>query len=362
MTHIPDPIAIAIYLPQYHPIPENDTWWGKGFTEWTNVGKAKKLFKGHYQPRVPADLGYYDLRMEETRIAQAQMAKKYGIQAFCYWNYWFGNGKKLLECPLEEVLASGKPDFPICIGWANHSWEAKNWGTKKLKNKILINQEYPSELDCINHYKYLSRAFKDDRYFKVNGKPLFVIWDPLSLPTEYDYLKIWNKLALDDGFPGIEFIGFTYHKDKIDKIREAGFDNVLFDGLFEARNAGSKLVLFARKIIREILSLPIRVKYNEYARINEKLMLANDTIPCILPNYDHTPRSGKRGVVLISTPNAYENHLAKVVTLVRNGQLNTSLIFIKSWNEWGEGNHLEPDLKYGLSYLESTFKALSRRL
>lgn len=353
-----NPIVIAIYLPQFHAIPENDSWWGKGFTEWTNVGKAKALFKGHYQPRVPSDLGYYDLRMEVTRIAQADLAREYGIDAFCYWNYWFGEGKKLLELPLEEVLSSGKPNFPICIGWANHSWEAKNWGTKKIKNKILIEQKYPGLNDCINHYKYISRAFKDARYQKIEGKPVFIIWDPLALPKEVNYLKVWRDLAKKDGFPDLMFIGFTYYENKIDAIRELGFDHVLFDGLFEARNSGSKIKLFFRKVVRELMGLPIKVPYKNYAAINEKIMERKMAIPCVLPNYDHTPRSGKRGVVLLSEPEKYGNHLANTVAMIRNGKLNSPVIFLKSWNEWGEGNHLEPDLRYGRKYLEATKNAL----
>ena len=354
------PITIAIYLPQFHPIPENDKWWGKGFTEWTNVGKAKQLFRGHYQPRVPADLGYYDLRMEENRIAQAELAKSYGIDAFCYWNYWFGEGKKLLERPLEEVLSSGKPDFPICIGWANHTWEAKNWGTKKIKHRILIEQKYPGLDDCIDHYHYVRRAFKDERYLKLDGKPIFVIWDPLALPTSFDYLSVWRDLAKKDGFPDIHFIGFTYFNDKVERIRFLGFDDVIFDGLFEARNSGSKFILLVRKIIRETLSLPIRVPYLKYSKTNERIMLEKKTIPCILPNYDHTPRSGKRGVVLENEPNSYKEHLTNTVDMIEKGKLLSPLLFIKSWNEWGEGNHLEPDLKYGLTYLEATKKALRK--
>lgn len=139
--------VIAYYLPQYHPIPENDEWWGKGFTEWTNVAKAKPMFRGHYQPIVPADLGFYDLRVPEVREEQARLAQEAGIDAFCYWHYWFGNGKQLLERPLNEVVASGKPDFPFCIGWANHSWMKKSWNNQvsRFCQDLLIEQEYPGK-------------------------------------------------------------------------------------------------------------------------------------------------------------------------------------------------------------------------
>lgn len=352
------PISIAIYLPQFHPIPENDQWWGAGFTEWTNVGKAKPLYRGHYQPKVPADLGYYDLRLKEARTAQAKLAQAYGIKAFCYWDYWFGGGKRLLERPLEEVLDSGEPEFPICIGWANHSWEAKNWGTKKIPQKVLIEQTYPGVEDCERHFEYMSRAFKDKRYLKLNDKPIFVIWDPLRLPKDFDYLAIWRRLAIQEGLAGIHFIGFTYSKSDIPRIREQGFDDVLFDGLFEARNARPWLSLSTSKAIREIFGLPLRVPYEKYAGICEAVLGEEKTVPCVIPNYDHTPRSGARGAVLLSTPKKYGDHLRRVVAKIKNNELGSPLLFIKSWNEWGEGNYLEPDLRYGHAYLNETKKAL----
>ena len=165
--------VIAFYLPQFHPIPENDEWWMKGFTEWTNVGKARSLFPGHYQPKVPADLGYYDLRVPETRQAQADMAREYGIEGFCYWHYWFGNGKRLLERPFNEVLASGKPDFPFCLAWANESWKGFFHGVKT--KQALITQLYPGEDDYIAHFETVLPAFKDPRYITVDDKPVFMI-------------------------------------------------------------------------------------------------------------------------------------------------------------------------------------------
>lgn len=163
--------VIAFYLPQFHPTPENDKWWGKGFTEWTNVGKAKPLFKGHYQPKVPADLGYYDLRVPETRREQAELARQYGIEGFCYWHYWFGNGRQLLQRPFQEVLASGEPDFPFCLAWANHSWEDKQFN-KEGGNKMLMEQLYPGDEDYIAHFNAVLPAFKDPRYIRVNGEAL----------------------------------------------------------------------------------------------------------------------------------------------------------------------------------------------
>src|SRR5208283_1156501 len=164
---------IALYLPQYHPIPENDEWWGKGFTEWTNVVKAKPSFRGHRQPHIPADLGFYDLRVPETRIAQAELALEYGIGGFCYWHYWFGEGKKLLEKPFEEVLKSGEPDFPFCLAWANESWTGVWHGSP---DKVLREQTYPGSNDDEAHFYYLLTAFRDSRYLKVDDRPIFYVY------------------------------------------------------------------------------------------------------------------------------------------------------------------------------------------
>ncbi|MBQ4029820.1 MAG: glycoside hydrolase family 99-like domain-containing protein, partial [Prevotella sp.] len=169
--------VIAYYLPQFHPIPENDKYWGKGFTEWTNVAKARPLFRGHYQPRIPADLGFYDLRMPEVREAQAELAREAGIEGFCYWHYWFGHGKRLLERPFNEVVASGKPDFPFCLAWANHDWTTKTW-EKGVKDGMIAEQLYLGKEDYRLHFNTLLPAFKDHRYIRIDGKPLFVIYDP----------------------------------------------------------------------------------------------------------------------------------------------------------------------------------------
>jgi lipopolysaccharide biosynthesis protein len=216
--------VIAFYLPQFHPIPENDKWWGKGFTEWTNVKKAKPLFKGHYQPRVPADLGYYDLRMPEVREAQAQMAREAGIEGFCYWHYWFGNGKRLLERPFNEVLASGKPDFPFCLGWANESWKGFAHG---LKNRnLLIEQQYPGIDDYIAHFYAVLPAFKDKRYITVDGKPFFLIYKPLDNSEVIVFIETWHKLAKENGLSGIYFVGQLSDDENINQIMKTGVDAV----------------------------------------------------------------------------------------------------------------------------------------
>ena len=201
--------VIAYYLPQYHPVPENDKFWGKGFTEWTNVAKAKPLFKGHYQPQIPADLGFYDLRLPEVREEQAKLAKEAGIEGFCYWHYWFGKGKKVLDMPFNEVLRLGKPDFPFCLGWANHSWTTKTWekGKSFTTETMIFEQLYPGDEDYIAHFYDVLPAFKDKRYITVEEKPLFVIFDPAAFKDATHFMKLWNKLAKENGLKGIYFVG-----------------------------------------------------------------------------------------------------------------------------------------------------------
>ena len=226
--------VIAFYLPQYHPTIDNDKWWGKGFTEWTNVGKAKPLFHGHYQPKVPADLGYYDLRLPEIREEQAKMAREAGIEGFCYYHYWFGNGKRELERPFNEVLRLGKPEYPFCLCWANESWHAKLWNKDgNYSSKMLIEQKYLGEKDYVMHFYELLPAFKDTRYIKVDGKPLFMVYKPLFFPDMVAFIKLWNQLAKENGLDGIYFVGQTVDSREIGTILAKGFDSVNLVRLWE---------------------------------------------------------------------------------------------------------------------------------
>ena len=218
--------VIAFYLPQFHPIPENDKFWGRGFTEWTNVAKAKPLFRGHYQPRIPADLGFYDLRLPEVREAQAAMASDAGIEGFCYWHYWFGNGKKLLERPFEEVLSSGQPDFPFCLAWANHDWTTKTWQNGGRK-EMIVQQTYPGEKDHISHFNYVLPAFLDHRYIKVDGKPLFLILEPYYFKGLTLFMDLWRKLAVEHGLKGIYFVGMGNSTSTVKKNGDGTVERVL---------------------------------------------------------------------------------------------------------------------------------------
>ena len=252
--------AIAFYLPQYHPTKENDEWWGKGFTEWTNVAKARPLFKGHIQPHIPADLGFYDLRLSESREAQAALAQKYGIEGFCYWHYWFGNGKRLLERPFNEVLKSGKPDFPFCLAWANHSWMKKLWDPNAtFKDKLLMEQTYPGDDDIKAHFYTVLPAFQDKRYITVNGCPLFLIYAPLDYKEVSRFIEMWRSLALQNGLKGIYFVGQGGMPFR-SKILSLGFDAFNDATVFGIKGKENKIGLTLRKIIARLLKYPIVIR------------------------------------------------------------------------------------------------------
>ena len=345
---------IAFYLPQYHPIPENDLWWGKGFTEWTNVGKARKLFPGHYQPRVPADLGYYELRVPETRQAQADMARKYGIEGFCWWHYWFGNGKRLLERPFEEVLASGQPDFPFCLGWANESWQGFWHGLNG--REVLIEQKYPGREDYVAHFNAVLPALKDSRYLTVDGKPLFMIYRPLNAPEEISlFMKIWQEMAVENGLKGIYFVCQTYEPDReLAPLQALGFDAVNIVRMYDFERKQPSVKRCA-KFLHKIFRCPTIVPYSKASRwfVDRKMDSRDGIIPTIIPNWDHSPRTGKKAFILHgSTPELFRSHVDDVLDVLRDKPQEHRIAFVKSWNEWAEGNYLEPDMKFGTGYLE----------
>lgn len=353
--------VIAFYLPQFHPIPENDENWGKGFTEWTNVAQAKPLFKNHHQPRIPADLGFYDLRLPEIREAQSQMAKEHGVEGFMYWHYWFGNGKMLLEKPFQEVLKTGKPDFPFCLGWANHSWSTKTWVKDKVyqKDKMIVEQQYLGEADYRNHFEYVLPAFKDERYIKVDGCPMFYIYNPLTIPDIKLFIELWRKLAVENGLNGIHFVGSkTLRQASIDQLLNMGFDAINWSGLWEAEcNAtGNKWLKMAKSQFSLKTKGLILQKYRYkdiISNFHTKENAIENIYPTIIPNYDRSPRSGKQAVIYYgSTPQLFGEHIESALSMVKEKKDDHKIIFLKSWNEWGETNYVEPDIKFGRSYLE----------
>jgi len=357
---------IAFYLPQYHPIPENDSWWGKGFTEWTNVGKAKPLFKGHYQPRVPADLGYYDLRIPEVREAQAEMARNAGIEGFMYWHYWFGNGKTLLERPFQEVLQSGKPDFPFCLGWANHSWENKTWdpSSQNVKKVTLLEQLYPGKQDYINHFYHNLKAFQDKRYIRVDSKPVFYIFAPHGFEECKLFIDTWQELAVKNGLSGIHFIGKMGNwLDTKQKLLDMGFDAINTNTMWTAEcKVKGKFKNLLINNFNKFFPISIVQKY-KYKEIIKHLISDSDVLenvyPTLVPQWDHSPRSGKNGVIYHgSTPELFRLHSKMIFNCVKDKEPEHRIVILKSWNEWGESNYMEPDIEFGDEYLKVLKKEL----
>lgn len=354
---------LAYYLPQFHPTPENDEWWGTGFTEWTNVGKAKPLFRGHYQPKIPADLGYYDLRIQEVAERQTELAVKAGITGFCYWHYWFGNGKKLLEMPAERMLRTGTPNYPFCFAWANHGWWKKSWDPNG-SSELLIEQEYPGISDIDAHFYYCLPFFKDERYMRYNDKLIFVIYKHIDYKNIEEFICRWNKLAKENGFSeGFYFITGLLSFDTLENAKHCGLDGGILDV-----NARETLIppVSTRILnrIRGILGInkylfPKRISYDNLIKQawENDIFDSDDVVPMILPNWDHTPRSGKFGTVYTdATPENFGRMLDKIIPRVN--KKNNKLVILKSWNEWGEGNYMEPDTIFGHGFIDT----LSRKL
>lgn len=374
--------VIALYLPQFHPIPENDEWWGKGFTEWTNVKKAKPLCKGHVQPRVPADLGYYDLRDPETRERQAELAREAGIEGFCYYHYWFGNGKQLLERPFNEVLASGKPDFPFCLCWANHDWTNKSWkkGNTQKTGSMIMQMQY-SEEDHINHFYNILPAFRDKRYITVDGKPLFAVWAPRNIPNGKRFVELWQNLAKQNGLPGIHFVGYTANANKklpngrislyetnkasafYQSVLDIGYDAVISSGLTRAQSIIQGRLGLAWNILTYKTRIPSS-SHLDYSKVMRHYYVDEDAwenvYPTLLPQWDRTPRAGSKTEFLInSSPGKFQSTIEEALSYLKDKTSEHRILFLKAWNEWGEGNYVEPDQQFGHGWLDAIKNAIN---
>lgn len=374
--------VIAYYLPQFHPIPENDEMWGKGFTEWMNVVRAKPLFRGHYQPRLPADLGFYDLRLPETREAQAKLARDAGIEGFCYWHYWMGNGKTLLERPFQEVVTSGKPDFPFCLCWANHSWTTKTWnsGKRLASRSVIIEQQYPGEDDYIAHFNYCLPAFKDKRYITVEGKPLFGIFDPFLHKDLKTFISVWRRQAEANGLKGIYFYAITKSANFNRFLPDGSTEHVMpnlkssaddyqgmlsqgFDGLNSFGQVRAEMAYYNKYVNMALIAMRKYMPFIPSTRFNYPKLMKHffspedrwsNVFPTILPQWDRSPRAGKaEGVYYNATPEHFEDHVKEALKLVEEKDMDHRILFLRSWNEWAEGNYVEPDLKYGHGFLDA---------
>src|SRR3984957_3492406 len=342
------PKALAFYLPQYHPIPENDEWWGKGFTEWHNVTKARPLFPGHYQPQLPGELGYYDLRVPEVRIAQAELAREHGVHGFVYYHYWF-HGRRLLERPFEEVLASGVPEFPFALCWANEEW-TRGWDAQT--GHVLVRQEF-SEADDRAHIRDLLRAFKDPRYITIDGRPLMLIYRPALIPDLIRTSEIWRSEVQRAGFPdlylcwveswGIPPGGQGPKPFGLDA--SVGFMPVLGKQWHPALGTlGDHRILDYESAVTsaiEFLDRPWK------------------RFPSVMVGWDNTARRARGATIYHdATPERYEQWLRVTADSLANVRAEENYLFILAWNEWAEGNHLEPDQRYGRAFLEATRSVL----
>jgi len=349
---------IALYLPQYHPIPENNEWWGAGFTEWVNVAQARPLFPGHQQPNIPADLGFYDLRIPEVREQQAQLAKEAGIEGFMYWHYWYG-GKKLLERPFNEVVESGKPDFPFCLGWANHSWYKKRWCSDKGKDKLLIQQTYPGEQDHIDHFYALLKAFKDDRYIKVNDKLFFLIYIPSEFPNLKDFFNLWRKLAKENNLNDFYFVGQTITL-KPQEVLDLGFDAVYDGDPMRIHNRNFLLLKIIKRTIGNVIRCGIVYKYSNAMKYFNSSQAADiNQIPGLYAGYDHSPRSRYKAYILRGfSPKLFYKHIYQTLKLIKDKPIDNKILIFQSWNEWGESNYIEPDRRHGKEFILAMRKAI----
>lgn len=356
------PKVLAIHLPQFHPNPDNDKWWGKGFTEWTNVVKAKPLFKGHYQPQLPADLGFYDLRLPEARQAQADLAKEYGIDGFCYYHYWF-NGKRLLHEPIDQIIESKKPDFPFCLFWANESWSRRWMGDEK---EVLIKQDYSFE-DDRNHAKWLVNAFKDERYIKIDGRPMFVIYKPFDWPNPKKSMAIFEEVCIENGLKRPFFVASNSH-DMDQNPYDLGFDFALhFQPRLQVLSEFYMDKPTPKKFLRNLASgiLNASLKKYDYAYYTERIRKFDfkyPGFPSVLVGYDNTARRGKNAIVIdkqdVGLFEESLNDACKRAELLENGR---KIVFINAWNEWAEGNHLEPCRKFGRQFLDAVKRVFGEK-
>lgn len=359
--------VIAFYLPQFHPIKENNEWYGKGFTEWTNVAKAKPLFKGHYQPRIPADLGFYDLRLPQVREEQVALAKQAGISAFCYYHYWFA-GKQIMEGPLNAIIETKKPDFPFCICWANASWYKKEWNpnTKILENEMTMEQTYPGDKDIEDHFYALLPAFKDKRYYRIDNKPVFFIYQVQLLPDFSHFKRKWEHLAKQNGIEGFFYVTYTTEIGQIQSPVLSQCDAIVLSLINHAANKGKHSLLFSLKNkimgpIKNMLHIPKGViDYSEAIQfLTDEVERQENVFPVIVPNWDHTARRGYAALIFHnSTPALFKKHVKNALKLIARKSDERKVLFLKSWNEWAEGNYMEPDLVFKDGYIRALREAL----
>jgi len=365
--------VIAFYLPQFHSIPENDKWWGEGFTEWTNVKRATPVIRGEVQPKIPLNKNYYNLLDRKTVEWQTELMKKYNIYGFCYYHYWFGE-KMLLQKPAENLLKWKDIDQPFCFDWVNGSWvrtwsavNATKWSNYDVKEDgdtsdgMLAKQEYGGPKHWEEHYHYLSDFFKDTRYIKIDDKPIMLIHHLHDIACRDEMFLMWNKLAKEDGFDGIELLAVgngVYDEDYVaGMVQYLGFDK--FERHFW-RNAINNTI--NNRLNIKSLSLPNIYNYQKVwnGMTIEHALCDKLFYPGGVVNYNDTPRRGRRGLwIAKSDASLYERYLTK--QLKRANSVGAEYVFMSAWNEWAEGNYLEPDEENGYSYLEANKRAVEKQ-
>lgn len=352
------PRLVAFHLPQFHRIAENDAWWGEGFTEWTNVRRGKPWFPWHHQPHVPGELGYYDLLEPEVRGSQARLAREHGLAGFCYYHYWF-RGQRLLERPVEAILAAGEPDFPYCLAWANEPW-TKAWDGGE--RQILMPQEY-DEADHLAHAQHLATHFADSRYLRVEGRPVFLVYKATRIPDVQAAIRLWRGTWEGKGFAQPYLVRMESNAQERNDPRPLGFDaSVEFQPAWrEMRFPDNVLVRYlARLFGRRIPAV------HDYVRLSRRMaarpLPSWPRFPGLTPMWDNTCRRGGRGLVLKgATPEAYGRWLERCLDNASRLPVADPLVFVNAWNEWGEGCHLEPDAQHGRAFLEETRRRILAR-
>jgi hypothetical protein len=346
------PLRLAFYLPQFHRTPENDAWHGAGFTEWSVVAESRPLFPGHAQPHLPGELGFYDLRLPETRELQARLAQAHGISGFCYYHYWF-RGRRMLERPFNEVLRSGKPDFPFCLCWANESWYRRWQGSA---DELVMEQEFDEE-DDVEHIRWMIKAFRDERYIRIKGRPLLTIYRPQDLPDPRRTVEIWSDECSRAGVPEPWLVGFETRGNLVNPM-DIGFD------------ASAQFVPHGVNDIVQTTQRPRSCDASntvyDYAEVASAFSSAPDPTwiryPCVATGWDNTPRRrhGEALLLLGSTSDRYGVWLERAIRSQIRAEGGDGIVFVNAWNEWAEGAHLEPDSANGRAYLEATRDIVQR--
>ena len=363
---------LTYYLPQFHEVEENNEWWGKGFTEWTNVKKAEPLFDGHYVPRIPKDNNYYDLTDPKVQKWQVELARKYGVYGFCMYHYWF-NGHLILEKPIEQYLEHKELNLPFCFSWANEYWTN---GWISADNKILIAHDNTDEKDWVDHFNYFMPFFKDDRYIKIDGKPLLIIYFPNVLQKCNQMIECWRALAKENGFPDLVILyqkAMTHFDNSVDKTHfDGGIEFQPGYSLVKNTSGKKRIIRNMRFKIVNFIKLKLGVSFKKRNNVKVKHISYDDVWQDILnttpdnPNmypgafvdWDNNPRKGNRGSLYDGvTPEKFEAYLSKQIKRTKD-VYHKDMLFMFAWNEWGESGYLEPDEKYGYSYLEAVKKAL----